>query len=56
VSAVAVALHDTSGAPVAALGIAAPSSRMGSVDAVRAFAPAVLKAAERVEERLRTSG
>ena len=55
VSAVAVALRDTSGAPVAALGIAAPSSRMGSVEAVRAFAPLVLQAAERVQERLHSS-
>ena len=55
VSAVAVALRDTSGAPVAALGIAAPSSRMGSVEAVRAFAPLVLQAAERVQERLHNS-
>jgi DNA-binding IclR family transcriptional regulator len=56
VSAVAAALRDISGAPVAALGIAAPSSRTGSIDAVRAFAPVVLSAAERVQERLRTSG
>lgn len=55
VSAVAVALRDTAGSPVAALGIAAPSSRMGSVEAVRAFAPHVLAAAERVQERLRSS-
>src|SRR5919199_745002 len=53
VSAVAVALRDTSGTPVAALGIAAPSSRMGSVEAVRAFAPLILEASERVQERLR---
>jgi DNA-binding IclR family transcriptional regulator len=53
VSAVAVALRDAGGAPVAALGVAAPSSRMGSVDAVRAFAPLLLSAAERVQERLR---
>jgi len=56
VSAVAAVLRDMSGAPVAAIGIAAPSSRTGSVDAVRALAPAVLGAAERVQERLRTSG
>jgi DNA-binding IclR family transcriptional regulator len=55
VSAVAVALRDTAGVPVAALGIAAPSSRMGSVETVRAFAPAVLAGAGRVQERLRTS-
>ena len=55
VSAVAVALRDTSGAPVAALGIAAPSSRMGSIEGIRAFAPLVVSAAERVQERLRSS-
>ena len=55
VSAVAAALRDTSGAPVAALGIAAPSSRMGSVEGIRAFAPLVVSAAERVQERLGSS-
>ena len=52
VSAVAVALRDTAGSPVAALGIAAPSSRAGDVAALRAFAPIVLSAAQRVQERL----
>jgi DNA-binding IclR family transcriptional regulator len=53
VSAVAVALRDPTGAPVASLAIAAPSSRMRSVDAVRAFAPLLTAAARRVEEALR---
>jgi DNA-binding IclR family transcriptional regulator len=35
--------------------MAAPSSRMRSVDAVRAYAPAVLAAARRIEELLRSS-
>jgi DNA-binding IclR family transcriptional regulator len=52
-SAVAVALRDPTGAPVAALAIAAPSSRMRSVDAVRAFAPALLAAAQRIQEAMR---
>jgi IclR family acetate operon transcriptional repressor len=56
VSAVAVALQDTGGAPVAALGIAAPSSRMGSIESVRAFAPALLSAAEKVRALLRDPG
>jgi len=52
VSAVAVALHDSLGAPTAAMSVAAPSSRMGSVDKIREFAPLVLSAARRVKERL----
>jgi DNA-binding IclR family transcriptional regulator len=53
--AVAVALRDPAGSPVAAVAMAAPSSRMRSVDAVRAYAPAVLAAARRIEELLRSS-
>ena len=56
VCAVAVALRDTAGQPLAALGVAAPSSRMGTPDAIRAFAPAVLRGAELVHERLRSPG
>jgi DNA-binding IclR family transcriptional regulator len=52
-SAIAVALRDPTGNPVAAVAVAAPSSRMRSVDAVRAFAPAVLAAAQRIEEMMR---
>jgi DNA-binding IclR family transcriptional regulator len=52
VSAVAAALRDAAGTPVAALGIAAPSSRMRDVETVRGFAPAVLAGARRVQERL----
>ncbi|MFW3169579.1 IclR family transcriptional regulator [Geodermatophilus sp. CPCC 206100] len=55
VSAVAVALHDTTGTPVASIGIAAPSSRMGNLQGVRQLAPAVIEAAQRVQERLRTT-
>jgi DNA-binding IclR family transcriptional regulator len=53
--AVAVALRDPAGSPIAAVAIAAPSSRMRSVDAVRAYAPAVLAAARRIEELLRSA-
>jgi IclR family acetate operon transcriptional repressor len=53
VCAVAVALRDTVGQPLAGLGVAAPSSRMGDPEAIRAFAPAVLRGAELVHERLR---
>ena len=56
ISAVAVALHDTAGFPLASISIAAPSSRMGSIEGIRAFAPAVLGAAEQVQERLHASG
>jgi IclR family transcriptional regulator, acetate operon repressor len=52
VSAVAVALRDTTGTPLAAIGIAAPSSRTGSIEGIRAHAPAVLRAARLVQERL----
>jgi IclR family transcriptional regulator, acetate operon repressor len=53
VCAVAVALRDTAGRPLAALGLAAPSSRTGDIAAVRAFAPAVLAGADLVHELLR---
>ena len=52
VSAVAVALRDSAGSPLASLGIAAPSSRTRSVDGVRSLAPVVLDAAARIQKRL----
>ena len=52
-SAIAAALRDPTGNPVAAVAIAAPSSRMRSGDAVRAFAPSVISAAKRIEEMMR---
>lgn len=55
VSAVSVALRDMSGSSVAAIGIAAPSSRMGTVEAVRGLVPAVLAAAQQVHQRLHTA-
>jgi IclR family transcriptional regulator, acetate operon repressor len=54
VCAVAVALRDTVGQPLAGLGVAAPSSRIGSPDGIRAFAPFVQRGAELVRERLRS--
>lgn len=54
VCAVAVALRDIAGQPLAALGIAAPSCRMGDPEAIRAFAPDLLRGAELVHERLRS--
>jgi DNA-binding IclR family transcriptional regulator len=55
VSAVAVALRDATGTPLAAIGIAAPSSRTGGVAGLRALAPTVTDAALRVQERLRAA-
>jgi IclR family acetate operon transcriptional repressor len=52
ISAVAVALRDTAGSPLAAIGIAAPGSRTGSIDGIRALAPAVQRAAELIQQRL----
>jgi len=53
VCAVAVALRDTVGQPLAGLGVAAPSSRIGDREGIRALAPAVLRGAALVHERLR---
>lgn len=53
-SAVAAAVRDPTGSPVAAVAVAAPSSRMRSVDAVRAFAPSVVAAARQIQEIMRT--
>ncbi len=55
VSAIGVVLRDYLGTPIAALAIAAPTSRMGSLTAVHAFAPLALAAAEKVCERLAAS-
>ncbi|WP_433285165.1 IclR family transcriptional regulator [Pseudonocardia sp. CA-142604] len=54
VCAVAAALRDTVGQPLAGLGVAAPSSRMGDIEAIRDFATQVLRGAEMVHERLRS--
>lgn len=52
VSAIAVALHDIVGQPLASLGVSAPSSRIGTPDAMLKLAPAVTRGAELVRERL----
>jgi len=54
VCAVAAALRDTVGQPLAGLGVAAPSSRMGDIEAIRDFAAHVLHGAEMVHDRLRS--
>jgi DNA-binding IclR family transcriptional regulator len=56
ISAVAVALRDAAGFPLASISIAAPSSRTRSIEGIRAFAPAVLRAAEMVQQRLDAPG
>lgn len=53
VSAVAVALRDTVGQPLAGIGVAAPSSRMRSPESIRNFAPALLRGADLMHQRLR---
>lgn len=55
VSAVAVALRDPTGFPIAGLGVAAPTSRMGSIETIRAFAPELQAAAARIHEQLTES-
>ena len=54
VCAISVALRDTVGQPLAGLGIAAPTSRIGSPDALRTFLPALQEGADAVLARLRT--
>jgi IclR family transcriptional regulator, acetate operon repressor len=56
VSAVAVALLDPSGSPLAAVSVAMPSMRAGSIAGIRALAPDVLRAAEAIQEQLRSPG
>ncbi len=53
ICAVAVALRDTVGQPLAGLGVVAPSSSIGSREGIRGFAAAALKGAELIEERMR---
>jgi DNA-binding IclR family transcriptional regulator len=53
VSAVAVAVLDAAGAPLAAVSVAVPSMRAGSIAGIRALAPDVLRAAEVIQEQLR---
>lgn len=48
VSAIAVSVRDRAGSPVVALGLAAPTSRMGSIDAIRGFAPDLKETAREI--------
>jgi DNA-binding IclR family transcriptional regulator len=52
IGAVAVALRDLTGAPLAAVAVVVPSSRMPTPEAGRALAPAVLRAAETIQQLL----
>jgi DNA-binding IclR family transcriptional regulator len=52
--AVGVALVDAAGQPLAALGIAVPTSRAKDLAGISALAPAALRGAALVQERLRT--
>ena len=52
ISAVAVALRDVTGAPLAAIAVVAPSSRMPTEESARELAPTVLRAADSVQRLL----
>ena len=54
VSAVAVAVVDAAGAPLAAVSVAVPSMRAGNLAGIRALAPDVQQAAELIQEQLRS--
>lgn len=53
VGAIAVAVTDVSGAPLAGLGIAAPTSRIGSSSVLHKFAPTLQAAAVTISDRMR---
>src|ERR1700728_1937089 len=56
VAAVAVALRDASGIPLASISVSVPSMRLGSIAGIRALAPDVLDAAEQIHEQLHRAG
>ena len=56
VAAVAVAVRDASGVPLASISVAVPSMRLGSIAGIRALAPDVLDAAEQIHEQLHRAG
>ena len=56
VAAVAVALRDSSGMPLASISVSVPSMRLGSIAGIRALAPDVLYAAELIHEQLHVAG
>lgn len=53
VGAIAVSVNDVSGVPLAGLGIAAPSSRLGASSALHKYAPTLQAAAATISERMR---
>ena len=56
VAAVAVAVRDSSGIPLASISVAVPSMRLGSIAGIRALAPDVLDAAEQIHQQLHRAG
>src|ERR1700754_3576623 len=56
VAAVAVAVRDASGIPLASISVAVPSMRLGSIAGIRALAPDVLESAEQIHEQLHRAG
>ena len=56
VAAVAVAVRDASGIPLASISVAVPSMRLGSIAGIRALAPDVLDAAEQIHDQLHRVG
>lgn len=56
VAAVAVALRDPTGMPLASISVAVPSMRLGSIAGVRALAPDVLHAADQIHKQLHQAG
>jgi DNA-binding IclR family transcriptional regulator len=52
VAAVAVAVRDASGIPLASISVAVPSMRLGGIAGIRALAPDVLDAAEQIHGQL----
>ena len=52
VAAIAVAVRDAADLPVAALGVAAPASRIGNVDELRRFAPDLQSGRQQIQTQL----
>lgn len=55
VAAVAVAIRDVAGMPLASISVSVPSMRLGSIAGIRALAPDVLHAAGLIHERLQAA-
>src|SRR3984885_391285 len=56
VAAIAVAVRDASGIPLASISVAVPSMRLGSIAGIRALAPDVLDSAEQIHEQPHRAG